>query len=184
MPVIRRIRWTKSPYSLISAADRPRLPPGRLVHERHERVGEAGHGAADADPADVGASPDAAHPAALGHVAVDHRPPAAELDLALVRVEVPGEIALLVEGGPVAAVVHARVEHPVRAQHAVERRRGRGARGVVEQPGQGLHEVLRPDGAAGDVHDREARGGLVVPAEVVAQPHAAVGLPAMAWMPP
>src|SRR5438093_4468989 len=42
----------------------------RLVHERHEPIGEARHRAADADPADVGTSADAAHPAALAHVAV------------------------------------------------------------------------------------------------------------------
>src|SRR3954454_974949 len=34
----------------------------RLVHERHELVGEAGHGATDADPADVGTTPDAVDP--------------------------------------------------------------------------------------------------------------------------
>src|SRR5580692_9718849 len=50
----------------------------RLVHERHELVGEARHRAADADAADVGATADAAHPAALGHVAFDDRAPAAE----------------------------------------------------------------------------------------------------------
>src|SRR5215468_2451228 len=50
----------------------------RLVHERHELVGEAGHGAGDADAAHVGAAADAVHPAALGDVAVDHRPPAAD----------------------------------------------------------------------------------------------------------
>src|SRR4051794_28966443 len=42
----------------------------RLVHERHELVGEPRHGAADANAADVGTAADAAHPAALGHVAV------------------------------------------------------------------------------------------------------------------
>src|SRR6185312_7780706 len=55
----------------------------RLVHERHEHVGEAGHGAADADAADVGAAADAGHPAALGHVAFDDRAPAADLHQAL-----------------------------------------------------------------------------------------------------
>src|SRR5664279_2360423 len=33
------------------------LAPGRLVHERHELVGEARHCAADADASDVGATP-------------------------------------------------------------------------------------------------------------------------------
>src|ERR1700748_3261793 len=51
----------------------------RLVHERHELVREAGHGAGDADAADVRAAADAVDPAALGHVALDHRTPAAQL---------------------------------------------------------------------------------------------------------
>src|SRR5579862_5256895 len=38
----------------------------RLVHERHELVREAGHGAGDADPAHVGAAAHAVDPAALG----------------------------------------------------------------------------------------------------------------------
>src|SRR5947208_3316902 len=49
---------------------------GRLVHEGHELVGEAGHGAGDADAAHVRAAADPVHPAALGDVAVDHRAPA------------------------------------------------------------------------------------------------------------
>src|ERR1044071_2658854 len=57
---------------------RGELAAGRLVHERHELVGEAGHRAADADAADVGATADAVHPAALGDVALDRRAPAAE----------------------------------------------------------------------------------------------------------
>src|SRR5512135_2658614 len=32
-----------------------KLPAGRLIHKRHELVREAGHGASDADPADIGA---------------------------------------------------------------------------------------------------------------------------------
>src|SRR5258708_11604191 len=53
---------------------------GRLVHERHELIGKARHGAPDADAADVGTATDAAHPAALRDVAVYDRAPAAELD--------------------------------------------------------------------------------------------------------
>src|SRR5690606_19853561 len=77
-----------------------------LVHERHELVREPGHGAGDADPADVGAAADAVHPTALGHVAVDHRAPAPDLHLALGGVVVVGEVALLVVAGPVATLVH------------------------------------------------------------------------------
>src|SRR5262245_42759377 len=59
------------------------LRPGWLVHERHELVREARHGAGDADAAHVGAPADAVDPAALGHVALDHRAPAAEFHQAL-----------------------------------------------------------------------------------------------------
>src|SRR5438309_4438667 len=57
----------------------------RLVHERHELVGKAGHGAGDADAADVRAATDAGHPAALSDIAVHHGSPAAELDQAFRR---------------------------------------------------------------------------------------------------
>src|SRR5207248_4806026 len=79
------------------------LRPGWLVHERHELVGEAGHGAGDADAAHVRAATHAVDPAALGHVALDHRAPATEFDQALGRAVLAGEVALLVVAGPVAA---------------------------------------------------------------------------------
>src|SRR5918997_2217586 len=64
----------------VHAAGRRRdLAAGRLVHERHELVREPGHGAADADAADVGAAADAVEPAPPGHVALYHPPPAAAL---------------------------------------------------------------------------------------------------------
>src|SRR5919198_1273894 len=85
---------------------------GRLVHERHELVGEPRHGAGDADAADVGAAADAVDPAALGHVALDHRPPAAELHQALGGAVLGGEVALLVVAGPVAALVDGGAEQP------------------------------------------------------------------------
>src|SRR5260370_12638817 len=68
---------------------------GRLVHERHELVGETRHGAGDADTADVRAAPHAVDPAALGHVTFDHRPPAPQPDQALGRAVLPGEVAPL-----------------------------------------------------------------------------------------
>src|ERR671916_74634 len=67
----------------------------RLVHERHELVRETGHRAADADAAHVRASAHPVHPTTLRHVAVDYRTPAAYLHLALGRVVVQGEVALL-----------------------------------------------------------------------------------------
>src|SRR6516164_8845410 len=75
----------------------------RLVHERHELVGEARHGAGDADAAHVRAAAHAVDPAALGHVALDHGPPAAQLDQALGRAVLAREVALLVVARAVAA---------------------------------------------------------------------------------
>src|SRR5687767_11137692 len=68
--------------------------PRRLLHERHELVGEARHRAADADAAHVGAPADPVDPATLRHVALHHRPPAAELDDALAGAVGPGEVGL------------------------------------------------------------------------------------------
>src|SRR5690606_5911688 len=143
------------------------------VHERHELVREPGHGAGDADPADVGAAADAVHPTALGHVAVDHRAPAPDLHLALGGVVVVGEVALLVVAGPVAALVYGLAEQPGRSQLVVQLD-GRGqSGGLVEQPGQVLHGVVRLDRAAGHVDYRQPAGGAELPPEVVGQAHAA-----------
>src|ERR1700679_2565394 len=56
------------------------LAARRLVHKRHELVREPWHGATDADATDVRAAADAVDPASFGHVAFDHRPPAAKFD--------------------------------------------------------------------------------------------------------
>src|SRR3954447_7464439 len=145
----------------------------RLVHERHELVGEARHRAADADAADVRAAADPGHPAALGNVAVDDGAPAADLHEALGRVVVVGEVALLVVARAVAALVHGLAEQPLRAQLLVERDHGRQAGRLVEQPDERLHEVLGLHRAAGDVDDRQVAGRPEVPAEVVGEAHAA-----------
>src|SRR5918994_6991587 len=84
----------------------------RLVHERHELVREAWHRAADADAAHVRAAADPVHPAPLGHVAVDDGAPAADLHLALGRVVVEGEVALLVVGGPITALMNRLPKEP------------------------------------------------------------------------
>src|SRR3954462_5342635 len=94
---------------------------GRLVHERHELVREAGHRAADADAADVRAPADAVDPAALRHVALHDRAPATELDDALGRAVLRGEVALLVVAGAVAALVHRAAEQPGGPQGVVQR---------------------------------------------------------------
>src|SRR4051812_47554305 len=56
-----------------------KLGTGGFVEEGrlHELIGEAGHGAADADAADVGTAAEAVHPAALADVTLHHRSPAA-----------------------------------------------------------------------------------------------------------
>ena len=149
------------------------LAAGRLVHERHELVGEARHRAADADAADVGAAADAVDPAALGHVALHDRPPAAELDDALRGAVLGGEVGLLVVAGAVAALVHGAAEQPGGPQRVVERDHRRLAGGHVEQVGQRLGQVVRLDRAAGHADDRDAGLGLPVPAEVVGHAHRA-----------
>src|SRR4051795_5679709 len=111
--VDRRVRDAAQPphQRSVDVGDaRRHAATGRGVHERHELVGEAGHRAADADAADVRAPADARHPSALGHVAVDDRAPAPDLHLALRRVVVVGEVALLVVAGAVAALVDGLAE--------------------------------------------------------------------------
>src|SRR6478735_8060458 len=103
------------------APPRRQLGSGWLVHERHELVREPGHGAADADAADVRAAADPVDPPALRDVALDHRSPAAELDDALGRAVLGGEVTLLVVAGTVAALVHGRAEKPTRPERLVER---------------------------------------------------------------
>src|SRR3984957_20305457 len=83
----------------------------RLVHERHELVREAGHRAGDADAAHVRAAAHAVDPAPLGHVALHHGTPAAQLDQAGGGAVLGGGVALLVVPGAVAALVHGRFEH-------------------------------------------------------------------------
>src|ERR1035438_5923093 len=58
-----------------SAGGRGHRRARRLVHERHELVGEPRHRAGDADAAHVRAAADAVDPAPLGHVALDHGAP-------------------------------------------------------------------------------------------------------------
>src|SRR5215472_18403260 len=135
----------------------------RLVHERHELVREAGHCARDADAADVGAAADAIDPAALGHVALDHRPPAAELDKAARRAVLAGELALLVVAGAIAALMHGGLEQPARPQRLVQRDHRRLPGYLVQQVQDGLGQVVRVDRAAGDADERQSGLGLPVP---------------------
>ena len=129
---------------------------GRLIHERHEFVREARHGAANADAAHVGASADARHPAALGHVAIHHGPPAAELDDALRGAVGVGKVALLVIAGAIATFMNGLSEEPCRAELIVERNHGGEAGDLIQKIKNRLHEVIRLNGTAGDIHDGEA----------------------------
>src|SRR4029078_6067463 len=93
-----------------------RLSPRVRIHERHVLVGEAGHRARHADAADVRAPSDAVDPPAHGHVALDHRALAAELDqAAMVRAVLRREVALLGEAGAVASLAHGPAEQALRA---------------------------------------------------------------------
>src|SRR5579875_625581 len=112
-----------------------RRHPGarRLVHERHELVREPWHRAPDADPPDVRAAAHPVHPTPLGHVAVDDRSPAAELDDALWGAVLAGEVALLVVAGAVAAVMDGGAEQPPRAELVVQGDHGRLAGRLVQE---------------------------------------------------
>src|ERR1700677_907837 len=67
-----------------------------LVHEGHEFVGKAGHGAADTDAANIGAPAYAGHPATFANVTLDHRSPAAQFHGALDVAVLSREFGLLV----------------------------------------------------------------------------------------
>src|SRR5437764_1742877 len=96
-----------------------------------ELVGEAGHGAADADAAHLHAAAVAVDHAPLGDVALHHRAPAAQLDQALLVAVLPGEHALFVVAGPGAVAVHRLAEQPGRAAALVEL--GQGGQTVEEE---------------------------------------------------
>src|ERR671912_878886 len=166
-----------SDHRPVHAAGRGRdLAAGWLVHERHELVREPGHGAADADAADVGAAADAVEPAPLGDVALHHRTPAADLDQALGRAVLGGEVALLVVAGPVAALVHGHAEQPGGPQSLVQGdHRGLAGR-LVEQVQDRLGQVVGLDRAAGHAHDRQAGLALPGPAQVVGHAHGPGGV--------
>jgi len=86
----------------------------RLVHERHKLVRETRHRAADADASDVWASPDASHPAALRHVAIDYRAPAAQFHDALRGTVDFSKIRLFLVTSAVSSIVDRRTEEPLR----------------------------------------------------------------------
>src|SRR5215470_8183519 len=119
--------------SVHGARRRGDLRSRRLVHERHELVREARHGAGDADAAHVRAAAHAVDPAALGHVALDHGSPAAQLDQALGRAVLARKVTLLVVAGPVTALMHGRAEQPGGPERLVQRDHRGLARHLVQQ---------------------------------------------------
>src|SRR5215510_16195876 len=97
----------------------------------------------------------------------DLRAPAAELDQALRRAVLGGEVALLVVAGPVTPLVHGGPEQPGRPERLVQWDHRRLPGDLVEQVEDGLRQVVRVDGTAGDADDGQARLGPPLPAEVV-----------------
>src|SRR6202035_3797205 len=97
----------------------------------HELVGKARHRAADADATHVRTATDCRHPSELRDVAVDERPPTADLHLALGGVVVVGEVALLVVAGTVAALMNCLAENPLRTQRIIQCDRRSQSRGLI-----------------------------------------------------
>src|SRR5580658_1887965 len=83
-----------------------------LVHERHEFVGKARHGAANANPADIRAAADSSHPTTLSDVALHYRSPAAQFHDALNRAIFLGKLRLLVVTAPVTSFMYGLTEQP------------------------------------------------------------------------
>src|ERR1051325_3456776 len=155
---------------------RGHLAAGRLVHERHELVGEAGHRAPDADAADVGTAADAVHPSALGDVAADDGAPAADLHETLRRAVLVREVALLVVAGTIASFVHRAAEQPGGAEVFIQRNDRRLSTELIKQIQERLGHVVRLDRAAGHAHDRQAGFALPRPSEIVGNAHRAGGI--------
>src|SRR5262249_58878226 len=105
-----------------------------------------------------GATADAGQPAAFGPVAVDHRPPAADLDQALRRAVLMGEIALFVIARSVTAFMHRLAEEPRRTQSFVERDHRRQAGRLIKQVERGLHKVVRLHRTSRYVDNRDIGG--------------------------
>ncbi len=159
-------------HRAVAVRDRRRnLAARRLVHKRHELVGEARHRAADANSADVGAASDAAHPAALGNVALDDRSPAPELDQALGRIVFRRKFALFVITGAIATLVHGVAEEPGRPARVVERNHRRASRRLPQQIEDRFREIVGLYRAAGYADDRNAGARLPVPAEIIENAH-------------
>jgi hypothetical protein len=104
-----------------------------LVHEGHEFVGKAGHGAADTDAANIGAPAYAGHPATFADVTLDHRSPAAQFDDALNIPVLGREFGLLVVATPVTSFVDGLTKKPGRAKAFVQGDHGSPSGGHMKQ---------------------------------------------------
>src|SRR5580700_864111 len=147
-----------------------------LIHEGHELIRKAGHGAANADATHIGAAADSSHPAALGNIAVHNRPPASQLHDALRGAVHLGKVALLIVASSIAALMDGPAEQPRGTQLIVKRNHGRQSRHLVEQVEHGFHEVVGLHRASRNVDDGQAGFGLPVPAEIIRQTHRACGI--------
>ena len=145
------------------------------VHERHVLVGEAGHRAGHADPADVRAAAVAVDPAADRDVALDHRALAAELDEAARVVAVLGRELALLRRSRRGCSSRARCARTATSAAAPRRAPGpaRGRRGAA--PGRAAPRSCCPAGRGqpGMLTTGRPGGRLPVPAEVVGEAHRA-----------
>src|SRR5580700_814001 len=171
----RRVRNTaQGPHGFAVGAHRGagNLCAGRLVHKRQELVREAGHCAPDANAAHVGTAADTGHPSAFGYVAINNRPPAAELDDALGRAIARCEVTLLVISGTVATVMNGPAEKPRGPQLFVKGNHGRQPRNLVKKVEHSFHEVVRLHRAPRNIDNGKAGLRFPVPAKIISESHA------------
>src|ERR1700691_5508707 len=116
---------------------------GRLVHERHELVRKARHGASDTNPADVWTPADSTHPAALADVTLHDGSPATEFHDAGGRTILFGELRLLIISAAIASFVYGCAKQPSGTQRIVERNHGSASGGHVQQVQKNFHKIVR-----------------------------------------
>src|SRR5439155_4258495 len=145
--------------------------------ERSELIRKAGHRASDARPAGVHTAADVVDRAARGDVAIDHRPPAPDLDETL-RIAVLFRVRpLLVVRAAHAVAVNRLAEEPGGPTELVELRPRPESLQEVEDRGHGLGEVVTDRRASRNIHDRDAERAPVVLAEKIHQAHRAGRVP-------
>ena len=105
----------------------------RLVHEWHKFVRKTGHGATDADAANIGAPTYTGHPTTLANITLNNRPPTAQFDDALNIAIAGGEVGLLVVAATISPFVDGLTKKPGRAKRFVQRDHGSPPRGHMKQ---------------------------------------------------